>query len=81
MSGVKLIHLHECRKPSCRQAGLLRTGKAAALAKFRTGLASGTTAGLVRAEVGHDGGDVTWCRFENVPAYVAAQGIPIELPG
>jgi proline racemase len=40
-----------------------------------------TTAGPVRAEVGHDGREVSWCRFENVPAYVAAQDIPLELPG
>jgi proline racemase len=40
-----------------------------------------TTAGPVRAEVGHDGDEVSWCRFENVPAYVAAQNIPLELPG
>jgi proline racemase len=40
-----------------------------------------TTAGPVRAEVGYDGQEVSWCRFENVPAYVAAQDIPIDLPG
>jgi proline racemase len=40
-----------------------------------------TTAGLVVAEVGSEGDEVKWCRFENVPAYVAEQDIPIELPG
>jgi len=35
----------------------------------------------VIAEVGHDGEQVEWCRFENVPAYVAAQDIRLELPG
>jgi proline racemase len=40
-----------------------------------------TTAGPVMAEVGHDADAVQWCRFENVPAYVAAQEIPLELPG
>lgn len=40
-----------------------------------------TTAGAVHAEVGHEDGPVAWCRFENVPAYVAAQDIPLDLPG
>jgi proline racemase len=40
-----------------------------------------TTAGPVVAEVGHEGTEVSWCRFENVPAYVAAQEIPLDLPG
>jgi proline racemase len=40
-----------------------------------------TTAGLVVAEVGIENGEAKWTRFENVPAYVAAQDIPIELPG
>ncbi|VFS49077.1 Proline racemase [Budvicia aquatica] len=40
-----------------------------------------TTAGLVVAEVASADGKVLWSRFENVPAYVAAQDIPIELPG
>ncbi len=40
-----------------------------------------TTAGLVVAEVASDGDDVLWTRFENVPAYVAAQDIPVHLPG
>lgn len=40
-----------------------------------------TTAGLVVAEVGSQGGTVDWCRFENVPAYVAEQDIPVDLPG
>lgn len=40
-----------------------------------------TTAGLVVAEVASEGDNVLWTRFENVPAYVAAQDIPLELPG
>ena len=40
-----------------------------------------TTAGLVVAEVASEGDTVLWTRFENVPAYVAAQDIPISLPG
>ncbi len=39
-----------------------------------------TTAGPVVAEVGSDGERVEWTRFENVPAYVAAQDVAIELP-
>ena len=40
-----------------------------------------TTAGLVVSEVASEGDKVLWTRFENVPAYVAHQNIPIELPG
>ncbi|ABN78264.1 proline racemase family protein [Cereibacter sphaeroides] len=40
-----------------------------------------TTAGLVVAEVAHEDDRVLWTRFENVPAYVAAQDIAFELPG
>ena len=40
-----------------------------------------TTAGLVVSEVASEGEQVLWTRFENVPAYVAAQDIPVELPG
>lgn len=40
-----------------------------------------TTAGLVVSEVKTQGDKVEWCRFENVPAYVAAQDVPIDLPG
>lgn len=40
-----------------------------------------TTAGLVVSEVASEGDNVLWTRFENVPAYVAAQDIPVELPG
>lgn len=40
-----------------------------------------TTAGLVVAEVASDGDRALWTRFENVPAYVAEQGVPLELPG
>lgn len=39
-----------------------------------------TTAGPVVAEVASKGDAVLWTRFENVPAYVAAQDIPLELP-
>ena len=40
-----------------------------------------TTAGPVTAEVCSNEHGVEWTRFENVPAYVAAQDVPIELPG
>jgi proline racemase len=47
----------------------------------RTAIRFETTAGPVTAEVGSDGDEVMWTRFENVPAYVAAKDVPIELPG
>ena len=40
-----------------------------------------TTAGPVHAEVATDGDEVLWTRFENVPAYVAAQDVAFDLPG
>ena len=40
-----------------------------------------TTAGRVTAEVASSGRQVEWSRFENVPAFVEAQDIPVELPG
>jgi proline racemase len=40
-----------------------------------------TTAGLVVAEVCGNEREVQWCRFENVPAFVAARDIAIDLPG
>ena len=40
-----------------------------------------TTAGPVTAEAGCENGKVAWCRFENVPAYVAAKDVPVDLPG
>lgn len=40
-----------------------------------------TTVGLVTAEVKSNGRRVEWTRFENVPAYVAAQDVSVELPG
>ncbi|ARP82018.1 proline racemase [Bordetella genomosp. 8] len=40
-----------------------------------------TTAGLVVAEVKSEGDEVLWTRFENVPAYVAAQDLPVTVPG
>jgi proline racemase len=39
-----------------------------------------TTAGPVTAEVAHSDGAVEWCRFENVPAFVAEPDVPVELP-
>lgn len=47
----------------------------------RTTIRFETTAGLVVAEVANEGDNVLWTRFENVPAYVAAQDVPFELPG
>ena len=47
----------------------------------RTTIKFETTAGPVISEVGSDGDEVQWTRFENVPAYVAAQDIPLEIPG
>lgn len=40
-----------------------------------------TMAGLVTAEVSSTEDRVEWTKFENVPAYVAEQDVPIELPG
>lgn len=40
-----------------------------------------TTAGRVVAEVKSSGDRVEWCRFENVPAFVAEREVPVELPG
>ncbi|MFA4914223.1 MAG: proline racemase [Comamonadaceae bacterium] len=40
-----------------------------------------TTAGLVVSEVASDGDEVLWTRFENVPAYVEAQDIPVTIEG
>jgi proline racemase len=40
-----------------------------------------TTAGLVVSEVKSEGDEVLWTRFENVPAYVEAQDLPVHLPG
>ena len=56
--------------------GLVRRGEGG-----RTPIRFETTAGLVTAEVGSEDGHVLWTRFENVPAYVAAQDVPIDLPG
>ena len=47
----------------------------------RTTIRFETTAGPVISEVAHEGDRVAWCRFENVPAYVAAQDIPLDVPG
>jgi len=40
-----------------------------------------STAGLVVVEVKATDNRVDWCRFENVPAFVAERNVPIELPG
>jgi proline racemase len=48
--------------------------------KGKTTIRFETTAGPVTSEVAHEGDRVISCRFENVPAYVAAQDIPLELP-
>ncbi len=40
-----------------------------------------TTAGAVTAEVQGTQDGVDWCRFENVPVFVAERNVPIELPG
>ncbi|MCP1673590.1 proline racemase [Natronocella acetinitrilica] len=40
-----------------------------------------TPPGLVVSEVKSEGEDVLWTRFENVPAFVLEQDIPIDLPG
>lgn len=56
--------------------GMVRRG-----ADGRTLIRFETTAGPVVAEVASEGDRVLWTRFENVPAYVAAQDIEVELPG
>ncbi len=56
--------------------GMVRRGDG-----HRTLIRFETTAGLVTAEVANEGPDVLWTRFENVPAYVAAQDVPFDLPG
>ena len=55
-------------------AGLVRSTGNLTQIKFET------TAGLVTAEVSSIGNTVEWCRFENVPAYVAEQNVVIDLP-
>ena len=47
----------------------------------RTTIRFDTTAGPVTAEVSSNPHSVEWTRLENVPAYVEAQDVPIELPG
>jgi proline racemase len=54
--------------------GLLPAGDSPARIRYET------TAGRVTAEVAHSAGAVEWCRFENVPAFVAEQDVPVELP-
>jgi proline racemase len=46
----------------------------------RTPIRFETTAGPVTAEVASENGNAAWTRFENVPAYVATQNVPVELP-
>jgi proline racemase len=55
--------------------GLVSRGEERTIIRFET------TAGPVTAEVAGDSDCVRWCRFENVPAYVAAQDIQVDLPG
>lgn len=40
-----------------------------------------TPPGRVTADVGIENGEPAWTRFENVPAFVLAQDVPVELPG
>lgn len=40
-----------------------------------------TPVGRVTAEVKYEGGEAKWTRFENVPAFVLEQDIPVSLPG
>jgi proline racemase len=47
----------------------------------RTTIRFETTAGPVTSEVAHHGDRMLWSRFENVPAYVAGQDIPLDVPG
>ena len=57
-----------------------RTGLGDQVAILTDGHLSGLVCkGLVVAEVASQGDTVLWTRFENVPAYVAAQDIPIHL--
>ncbi len=39
-----------------------------------------TPAGIVVSEVEVEGDEAKWCRFENVPAYLAMRDIPVQLP-
>ncbi|CAB5138575.1 Proline racemase (EC [Olavius algarvensis associated proteobacterium Delta 3] len=52
--------------PSCTGTGVIRYE---------------STAGQVTAHVRQEGGEVRGASFENVPAFVEAQNIPVELPG
>jgi 4-hydroxyproline epimerase len=38
-------------------------------------------AGVIDIEYGEDGGRVRWVRIRNVPSYVAAEGVHIDVPG
>ena len=39
-----------------------------------------TPAGPVTSEVGREDGQIAWTRFQNVPAFVLAQDVPVTLP-
>ncbi len=39
-----------------------------------------TPAGRVTSEVGRENGQVAWTRFENVPAFVLARDVPVQIP-
>jgi proline racemase len=39
-----------------------------------------TPAGPVTSEVGRENGKIAWTRFQNVPAFVLAQDVPVKLP-
>ena len=54
--------------------GMVRSENGLARIRFET------TAGPVTAEVSSTDDRVEWCRFENVPAFVAEQDVPIDLP-
>ncbi|SFH21710.1 proline racemase [Sulfitobacter dubius] len=40
-----------------------------------------TPAGDVTSEVGRENGQIAWTKFQNVPAFVLEQDVPITLPG
>ena len=59
---------------------LVATGLVAATGDHTT-IRFESTAGPVTAEVAGGAEGIDWCRFENVPAFVAERDIPVELPG
>jgi proline racemase len=56
--------------------GWVREGK-----DGRTTIRLETPAGLVTVEVASSAHTAEWTRFENVPAYVAEQDVPVDVPG